>query len=69
MALTFRECFLEGAAEASVGDLHHAALATAVLGRSVKAIDSPHLLNGEYITQYNTIFSVQKAFPFTPFDP
>ncbi|XP_028166268.1 protein FAM160B1-like isoform X2 [Ostrinia furnacalis] len=45
LSRTFRQKFLEGAAEAGVSDLHHAALVTAILAKCLKVVDSPDLIN------------------------
>lgn len=45
LSRTFRQNFLEGAAEGGVGDPHHAVLVTALLAKCLKVVDSPDLIN------------------------
>ncbi|CAH1636166.1 unnamed protein product [Spodoptera littoralis] len=45
LSRTFRQNFLEGAAESGLTDLHHAVLVTAILAKCLKVIDSPDLIN------------------------
>nr|XP_013189960.1 unnamed protein product [Amyelois transitella] len=45
LSRTFRQSFLEPAAEAGLRDLHHCALVAALLAKCLKVVDSPHLIN------------------------
>ncbi|XP_049885585.1 FHF complex subunit HOOK interacting protein 2A-like isoform X2 [Pectinophora gossypiella] len=45
LSRTFRQSFLEGAAESGLTDLHHALLVTAILSKCLKVVDSFDLIN------------------------
>ncbi|XP_026332075.1 protein FAM160B1-like isoform X2 [Hyposmocoma kahamanoa] len=45
LSRTFRQSFLESAAETGLTDAHHAAVVTAVLTKCLKVVDSPDLIN------------------------